>query len=648
MIMMAVAMLVYMYMQPPPKPEEPKPGKGTGTAAGANGAGQKPPKNGGVKPAPKVNKNDIGGPAEPVRLLELKTEEMRLVISSQGAGIERLELVNHHPSAEEKDKPLVLLDKDVLRRGRSDEELAKRTLPSRRSMVLSGFRGKQDFENWNWKLTGLNGKPVTVATQVPGSIAVFKPCVIKFQARRGGLEVIKTYTIHPAGFDLDVEIVVINRSAGTKPIEYRLIGAAGIVLDEPSSRYSAITAMLAGRSDPRSGVETQTVAAGKAAAYWKEENWEDLELSKGHTEWAAVRGRYFSAMVYPEKPKLVITAFAEPLDINEQDDKRANLAVGLKIPDTMLKSNEKITRKFHMRVGPQVMAQMEKYEYAFDQKTKVNREFVDSIDFGWSWFAWLSRFFLRMLQYINMVVPNYGVCIVLLTLCVKLVLHPMSLKGQKSMQRMQEIQPKIQALQKQLKGDPQKMQQAQMRLFKEEGVNPAGGCLPLLMQMPIFIGLYGAIRGAFDFRQESFLWISDLSRPDMLFNVDFWPHQLNVLPVLYAALMIAQSSLQPLPKDGQARQTAMMMRFMPLVFFFIIYYMPSAFVLYFAASSVIGFVEGRIIKRQLRKAKEAREAAAGTGSSTPATDDGDKADAPPPDPKAFWQGEAKKKKGKKK
>jgi len=637
MIMMAVAMLIFTWMQPKQKQEPARPPE-AGT--------QRPPKPGKVKPSPKVNPEDIGGPAEPVHRIELTTQEMRLVICSQGAGIEKLELRQHHPSAEEGDKPLEILDMHILKRGLNREELARRKLPARRSMVLTGVSNRQDFENWNWKLSAINGKAVAT-DDVPGKVDVEKPFRLEFRARRGEFEIVKTYTVYPAGFDLDLAVVVVNHADDVKQVKYRLVGPAGVILDEPASRYSSITAMLAGRDDPRAGVSTHTVAATKAAGYWNEKDWEELELSKSHTEWAALRGRYFSAILYPESPGQVINAFAEPLDPAEKDEGRANLAVGLKINDRTIDAGTKLTRLFHLRVGPQRLEQLEGYEYTVDGgKTKVNREMVQSIDFGWSWFAWLSRFFLKMLQLIHVVVPNYGVCIILLTLCVKLALHPISLKGQRSMQRMQELQPKIQAMQKQFKKDPQKMQQAQMRLFKEEGVNPASGCLPLFLQMPIFIGLYGAIRGTFEFRQEAFLWISDLSRPDMLFTVGFWPHQLNLLPVIYAGLMIAQSSLQPLPKEGQARQTAMMMRFMPLVFFFIIYSMPSAFVLYFAASSIIGFVEGRIIKRQLARAKEAREAAAAGGVALSAAVEKGESQ---PDPKAFWKAEAEaRKKGKKK
>jgi YidC/Oxa1 family membrane protein insertase len=170
----------------------------------------------------------------------------------------------------------------------------------------------------------------------------------------------------------------------------------------------------------------------------------------------------------------------------------------------------------------------------------------------------------------------------------------------------------------------------------------------MLLQMPVFFALYGAIRGAFEFRQAPFLYVSDLSRPDALLPLPFWPHQFNLLPILYAGLMLVQSFMTPLPKEAQARQQAVMMRFMPMMFFLFIYRMPSAFVLYFTASSIIGLIESWIIKRQLKAETAAAEAAGGNGNGKPpaAEADGKPSEpVPPPDPKAFWQSEGEKKIG---
>ncbi len=640
MILMAGGVLAWSYwtrsQQQPAQP------KGTPPPVTTKNGGKKPPK-GTVKPTGPLP-TDVGGKAEPTRVLKITTTEMEVRLSSQGAGIERLALRNHHPNAEEQDKPLVLLDMDLLVKGLSEEERATSKRPRRRSMVLTGLWNKLDFENWNWKLD-------ESGTRHPGEITVKDKTTysISFLARQGDTEFRKTYTFKGAGFDIDVAIAVVNHAKEDQRVKYRLVGAAGFQLDEPPGRFNQITAMLAGRDNPNSETETETVATEGAA----EKDVEDLQLAKGFTDWAALRGRYFAAFLVPRNPRRINLAFAEALDPKEKNEDRQNLAAGLEIQDFGLNSGRRATHQFFLRAGPQQFSQLQKYTYKYkneqEETTEVNRGMSAAVDFGWSWFAWISRWLLWLVRFFHdNVISNYGVCIMLVTLAVKLALHPLSVKGQKSMRRMQDMQPKIQALQKQFKGDPQKLQQAQMRLYKEEGINPAGGCLPMLLQMPVFFALYGAIRGAFVFRQASFLWINDLCRPDALFDLPFWPGQLHILPIFYAGLMILQGSLQPLPKEGQARQTAMMMRFMPLVFFFIIYRMPSAFVLYFAISSIVAFAENRIIKSQLDKAKTATAGADGksAGASPDAQEAGEK-NAPPPDPKAFWQAEGeKKKKGK--
>ncbi|MHC4914441.1 MAG: YidC/Oxa1 family insertase periplasmic-domain containing protein [Planctomycetota bacterium] len=654
MIMVAVALLVYsMYFRPRPQPRpQPAPGGPGTTTDEPTTPGTDAPK----PPAPAAE--DIGGEKEPTHDLIVTTEEMAIRLSSQGASIEKLSLPKHHPSAKSK-LPLVLLDRDVLQPKADDEKkpAPKRQYPRRRSMVITDVHGGRDFENWNWKLVRVTERGRPKALPASGSEFTFVgTATVEYLARRGDHEIRKIYTFNDEerNYDIGVEVVVVNRGAERRKINYKLIGAAGLVLDEPEGRFSMISAVLAGRENHRADLHRVKLAVGDAPKYIAKGKEEKLRVSKRLTEWAALRGRYFAATIFPEDPgkEGVISAFAEPLDPKEQDKKRMNLAVGLKANDHQLEPGGEISHRYVMRVGPQRIAELDRYSYTFTlQNGKmpvvVNRGLVKSVDFGFEWFAWLSRLLLKLLLIIRSLVGSYGVSIVLLTLVVKILLHPLSLKSQKSMQRMQELQPKIQALQKQLKNDPQKLQQAQMRLFKEEGVNPASGCLPMLLQMPVFFGLWGAIRGAFVFRQAPFLWIDDLSRPDMLFTMDFWPHSFNLLPILYAVLMVVQMMSQPLPKEGQARQQAMMMRFMPLLFFFIFYHMASAFVLYFTSSSVFGLIESRITKRQLAKAKEAREAAAGGAPKAPSNGK-PAADAPPPDPTAFWQAEGeKKKKGKK-
>lgn len=585
-----------------------------------------PPAGGDRKPSPEL-------PADvPLKEIEVRTDEMAVKLSSLGASIEKLDLLKYRFATGMTD-PLPVLDSSPARDGSGP----------RRSMVLRDFGDGLDFERWPFRLErddgGFAGEPLSR--------------VIVFSAAQGDVEVRKTYTFRPAGFDIDLAVTVTNRGARDLTVNYKLIGASRIRPDEPPGLFPPVSAKLAGRDQPDAGLETRTVAAAEGPNL-KRKKPEKLALSKKYTEWAALRARYFGAILMPRDPSRSIEAFAEPTDMDETDNYLMNLAVGLRCTSFQLRPRESATQDYRLRVGPQDAAQLEAYVHEDEKKT--SRELVGAVDFSafyWDWFSKPSRWLVWLLNRLQSLVGNYGVAIFLLTLVIKLALHPLQRKGQiimsRSQEQMQSLAPKLKALQEQHKNDPSKLHAAQMRLYKEEGVNPAGfalGCLPMVIQMPVWIALYGAIRGAFELRQEHFLWVADLSRPDTVWAFGFWPGQLNILPIVYAGLMVLQSFAQPLPADPQARQQQMMMRFMPLIFFVFIYKLPSAFVLYFASNAVLGYLETLLVKKQIARMK-AREAAKAASAGEPPA--GEKAaDAPPApvDPKAFWASEGERKRGK--
>ena len=575
--------------------------------------------------------------------VEVQTDEMKVTLSTTGASVAGLELLNYHPTWKSTE-PLPVLGE--LARDRQDRP--------RRSLVLAEFRGGLDFEHWPFKLQSDDG-PFTGA----------KPTrTIVFVGRQGDIEVRKVYTFSKAGFDIGMAVTVINCGGERQTLDYRLLGGAGIIPDQPPSAWMTITAKLAGRDSPAADMEFRNVTAVEAAKLKPEK----LALSKARTEWAALRGRFFAAILVPQDPTQAIEAFAEPLDAAEQDPKKKSLAVGLKCNSFTLeppadgKPGGGDTRSYFLRVGPQKAEMLEAY-FAPEGGRQLSRDLVAAVDFGWNWFARASRWMLRLLQWSHGRVANYGLAIVLMTLIIKVALHPLQRKGtmtmQKNQEKMQAMAPKLKVIQEQYKDDPAKLQAAQMRLYKEEGFNPAGfavGCLPMLFQAPVFIALYGAIRGAFDLRQAGFLWVHDLSLPDTLFgfnlNLHFWQFHVdfNLLPILYGSLQALQSFSQPMPVDPQQKTNAWMMRFMPLMFFFIFYSMPSGFVLYFAVSATLGFGETWMIKKLMARAKA--RAAAGGGAAPaapgPPAEGAKPAEKPAPvtDAKAFWAKEAEKKLGK--
>ena len=209
-----------------------------------------------------------------------------------------------------------------------------------------------------------------------------------------------------------------------------------------------------------------------------------------------------------------------------------------------------------------------------------------TIDMGWFWF--LAQPLMMLLSMINAVVGNWGVSIVLLTVLIKLLLWPVSAKGFSSMAKMRTAGPKLKEIQERYKDDRAKLGTEMMALYKKEGINPAGGCFPLLLQMPVFIAFFFCLRESVELRHESFFfWIQDLSAPDPFF----------ILPVIFAALMYLTQQLNPQP-PGMDPTQAQIMKFMPVMIAAIFIIMPAGLVLYSVANSAISLVQQRAMYKK--------------------------------------------------
>ncbi len=220
-------------------------------------------------------------------------------------------------------------------------------------------------------------------------------------------------------------------------------------------------------------------------------------------------------------------------------------------------------------------------------------------------FGFISSFFISILGFLYHYIGNYGLAILFLTLVVKLCLHPITKKAQVSMHKMKDLQPKIEELQEKYEDDRQKLGEEQMKLFKEHDVNPLGGCLPMVCQIPVLIGLYYGIRVSFQVRQKPFmLWVNDLSQPDHFMEIgmgtvmglDF--QYLNLLIIFMMATWLVQSLTHPSPSgDGQAAMQQNMMKFMPMIFGVICYNFPSGLVLYWMMSTLFSALEQLYIRK---------------------------------------------------
>ena len=217
----------------------------------------------------------------------------------------------------------------------------------------------------------------------------------------------------------------------------------------------------------------------------------------------------------------------------------------------------------------------------------------------------MAKLLLWLLGVFYDVLGNWGVAIILLTFLVRGAMSPLNFRMQKSMRqygaKMAKLKPKLDALKKQ-HGDDQKAYQQAMIAFQREHkiMPPIGGCLPIFLTMPIYIGLFTALRTAYDLRHQPFaLWIDDLSSSDALFALPFWPGVFNLLPLLWISLFLFMSLRQPLPTDPQQRQMQSIMRFMPMIFGVMLYNYASALLLYMVTSMIWSLIESTITKKIL-------------------------------------------------
>ena len=318
----------------------------------------------------------------------------------------------------------------------------------------------------------------------------------------------------------------------------------------------------------------------------------------GETDWAGFDTTYFLGAILPDVPAEASARFVavEP---------GVQGVAQLFFEPVALQPGQSATREFRGYVGPKEV----------DRLIEVGSGTVNAIDFGWSWIAPMTRFFSWMLRALYSIIPNYGVAIVILTVLVRLVTAPLMAKQMRSMEGMRGLQPKIKEIQEKFKDDRQKQSEATMALYKREGVNPLGGCLPMVLQLPVMIGLFYALRSSIELREAPFFgWITDLSAPETLFEIPGLGVPVRVLPLIMGATMFLQQRMTPQP-TMDATQARMMMTMMPIVMTFVFYRFASGLVLYWMLSNVLAIAHQLWIRRGSRPPAAAPVAKRGKAES---------------------------------
>lgn len=297
---------------------------------------------------------------------------------------------------------------------------------------------------------------------------------------------------------------------------------------------------------------------------------------RGSQKWVAVKNRFFvTALAHSTETNdgFIATVARDVRSVNYRPE---SVAARVTFPKGGL------TRTSVFYIGPKKQALL------WDLGMR------DVMDFGmWRWICYPLVWILNVF---NAWFPNYGVAIILLTILVRILFWPLTHKSTVGMKKMQEIQPLMKEIQKKFKDNPQRLQQETWALYRDHKVNPMSSCLPMLIQIPVFIALFNVLRSAVELRYAPFLWIADLSEPEGLFASWFPFGGLNILPILMAATMALQSALTP--STGDKNQQRMMMVFMPVMMLVMFYSFPSALSLYWMLSQVFSIVQMWLIRRK--------------------------------------------------
>ncbi len=401
-----------------------------------------------------------------------------------------------------------------------------------------------------------------------GDILVIRDSTITLSFRAtlsSGGQLIKTYTFYPDRYDFDLSVEFIRMGPVISERVYFIEAYDGLNSTEKDIKddmYYA-KAALSASGDINKGYKPQDE--------WYEET--------GDIDWLAIRTKYFALAIIPQNRKGVgAHIHAEEMSLPNQTETWKKYQIRLVMPFVR---DMRETGTFKIYMGPLDNDILSQYQ--------ANLE--DMMDFGFKLIQPFSKGILWLFKELHKVIPNYGVVLIVFAFLIKIVVYPLTHKSYSSMKKMQALQPQLAELKEKYAKDPQRLNQETMKLYKESGVNPLGGCLPMLLQLPLLWALFINFRTTIELRGEGFaLWINDLSSPDTVatlpFSLPFYGDSVNILPFIMAGTMVLQQKLTTTdPKQK------MMMYFMPVFLFFLFNNFPSGLNLYYALFNILSIIQ---------------------------------------------------------
>ena len=414
-----------------------------------------------------------------------------------------------------------------------------------------------------------------------------EPREIVFETQIGEGVLRKVYAFHPDEYHVDLRIETENVASFQTADGYELIWHGGIPfsegdVDEEAQRAGAFV---------RSGGQVESVELQRDA--------DESRRFIGEVNWITVKNKFFTSVVMP----------AGGTRGAELDGRRTGLSEDQTLFEDytarLLMERPDATHTFELYIGPMEYLRLAGYR----------QNLYDVVDFGWNFFEWMTRplakfVFIPSFAFLSNFIPNYGLVIIVFAILLKILLYPLTKTSYKSMAKMRELQPKMEEIKEKYGDDPQKQQQAMMKMYKETGVNPLGGCLPMLMQYPIIIALWMYLPQSIEMRQQGFLWANDLSAPDVILNLPFtiplYGNFVAGFTLLMGISMVVQMRIQ---MAAQMNTQAKIMTYVfPVMIFAIFNRLASGLSLYYLVYNVVTAVQQKWINMRIASGDEKVEA----------------------------------------
>ena len=477
--------------------------------------------------------------SEPGAIVRVETDVMRAEISAAGGDLRRLEFRTHRGTLDRK-KPFILFEQNAEHTYVAQSGLIGQDLPNHRTRFSSPAE--------RYELQA-GQKYVDVPLTAVGA---------------NGVRVTKIYRFQRDSYLIDVSFEIANQGAAAiQPYAYFQL----VRDDKPPEGDSAMVPTFTG------------IAVYTDKEKFQKVGFEDVQKGKAPYPknsldgWIGIVQHYFVGAWLPRN--------GEPREFYTRRLEGGLYAAGTIVPVGTVDPGGKASVTVPLYAGPQEQDKLAAIAPGLDL----------TVDYGWLTVIAVPLFWV--LDWLHKWVQNWGVAIILLTIIIKLIFYPLSAASYRSMARMRVVAPKLQKLKDQYGSDRQRMQQAMMELYKTEKINPLGGCMPIIVQIPVFIALYWVLLGSVELRHAPFmLWITDLSSPDPYY----------VLPVLMGLTMIVQTWLNPTPPDPVQ---AKVMKIMPIVFSVFFFFFPAGLVLYWLVNNILSIAQQWQITRMIERGNRA-------------------------------------------